>query len=82
VWGLIKLTDQQFYNDYVAFWGRRGKKLQTKIHKNIDHWEADRLSDKKMSGGYKTIDINHLDSIYPEFEQDLEATAVWAMLKA
>jgi len=82
VWGLIKLSDNQFYNDYAAFWGRRGKKLQTKIHKNIDHWTADKLSDKKIDGGYKPIDPSRLDLIYPEFEQDLEVTAVWALLKA
>lgn len=82
VWGLIRLTNNQFYNNYVAFWGRRGKKLQTKIHTNIDHWDADRLCDKKESGGYKVCNPAGLNEVYPEFENDLQATTVWAMLSS
>ena len=85
VWGLIRLSgtdDHLLYgyrtNDYVAFWGRRGKKLQTKIHKGVDTYGAHKLCDKKMANGYNTVDT--LDEVYPEFEQDLEKTAVWAML--
>jgi len=85
VWGLIRLDGSEDHlqygyrvNDYVAFWGRRGKKLQTKIHRGIDSYDARKLCDKKESGGYQTIST--LDQVYPEFEQDLEKTAVWAML--
>jgi hypothetical protein len=81
IWGLIKLNDDKIYCDYVSFWGRRGKKLQTKIYKNIPEYHAHKLSDKKMDNGYKTINPTRLDEVYPEFEQDLETTAVWAMLK-
>jgi len=87
VWGLIRLTGEddnlQFgfrTNNYVAFWGRRGKKLQTKIHESIDRYDADRLCDKKKDRGYNTINPNRLDEVYPEFENDLQATAVWALL--
>ncbi len=87
VWGLIRLTgsdDNLLYgrrvNDYVAFWGRRGKKLQTKLHRGIDRYDADKLCDKKQDNGYNTIVT--LEEVYPEFESDLEQTAVWAMLKA
>ena len=87
VWGLIRLDgaddDLQYgfrRNNYVAFWGRRGKKLQTKIHHDIDSYDADKLCDKKESGGYKTIDLNHLEKVYPEFEEDLQKTTVWALL--
>ena len=86
VWGLIRLSgddDNLQYgykkNNYVAFWGRRGKKLQTKIHHDIDRYDADKLCDKKTDGGYRPIST--LKDVYPEFEQDLEKTAVWAMLK-
>ena len=86
VWGLIRLSgddDGLKYgyrvNDYVAFWGRRGKKLQTKIHKDVDTYSAHKLCDKKIDKGYATIET--LDAVYPEFEQDLEQTAVWALLK-
>lgn len=86
VWGLIRLTNgihefgYQSSEDYVAFWGRRGKKLQTKIHKGLSNWDANKLSTKKENGGYTAINPNRLDEVYPEFEQDLEKTAVWALL--
>lgn len=81
VWGLIRLTNNPVFNDYVAFWGRRGKKLQTKIHSNIDSWDASKLCDKKESHGYATINPSRLDEVYPEFEQDLNKTAFWATLR-
>ena len=87
VWGIIRLTgnDDDFNfgyrtNDYVAFWGRRGKKLQTKIHHDVSRWDIDRLCDKKESGGYKVIDLTKLSDVYPEFEEDLQKTTVWALL--
>ena len=46
------------------------------------HTVADKLCDKKIDNGYKTINVARLDEVYPAFEQDLEATAVWALLKA
>ena len=90
VWGIICLNGDNHeaanyphrcYN-YVTFWGRRGKKLQTKIYNNFMFYDADKLCDKKIDNGYKTINVARLDEVYPEFEQDLEATAVWALLKA
>lgn len=81
VWGLIRLTDHNRYNDYVAFWGRRGRALQTKIHSDIDAWDADKLCNKKEDKGYNTINTARLDEVYPEFEEDLQKTAIWAMLK-
>lgn len=81
VWGLIRLTNRSYENDYVAFWGRRGKKLQTKIHSNLISWEATKLCDKKENNGYTTINPARLNEVYPEFEQDLEKTAFWATLR-
>lgn len=85
VWGLIRLTDNDIHrmftlNDYVAFWGRRGKKLQTKIHQGISAYDADKLCDKKAAGGYHVINPNFLDQVYPGFEEDLQKTTVWALL--
>lgn len=84
VWGMIRLNgpSESYISecDYVVFWGRRGKKLQTKIHKNLHSWDADRLSDKKESGGYRVIDPNRLEDVYPGFEEDLQKTTVWALL--
>lgn len=89
VWGLIRLPgsdDNLQYgyrtNNYVAFWGRRGKKLQTKIYHSIDSYTAHKLCDKKEAGGYNTINPNRLHEVYLDFEKDLEQTAVWAMLSA
>jgi hypothetical protein len=83
VWGMIQLpvSEQYGYPDYIAFWGRRGKKLQTKLHRSIPNWEVSKLCDKKEDRGYNTIDVNRLEEVYPEFESDLESTAIWAMLK-
>jgi hypothetical protein len=36
---------------------------------------------KKQEKGYKSVDISELNEVYPEFEKDLEKTAVWASLK-
>ena len=87
VWGMIRLTDNGRYpedasQDYVAFWGRRGKRLQTKIHHSIWSYDADKLCDKKLDNGYRSIDVNRLEDVYPEFEQDLEKTAMWSMLRS
>lgn len=81
IWGMIMLpvSVPRGYNDYLTFWGRRGKKLQTKMYRSITVTEANRLCYKKEDRGYRTIE--RLDSVYPEFEQDLEQTAVWALLK-
>ena len=88
VWGVIDLgesepSDEQGFGGwarkYVTFWGRRGKKLQTKI--SVEHYNiVENLIDKKRAKGYTRVDRNHLDTVYPEFQDDLEKTAVWALL--
>lgn len=81
VWGLIDLTpDVHYAGTYIAFWGRRGKKLQTKVHHKITRYEAERLCEAKTRKGYQRV--QSLKNVYPEFEQDLEQTAVWGMLQA
>lgn len=76
VWGIIRLQD----NNCVTFWGRRGAKLQTKVVR-ASWYDAETLFSKKLNKGYKEIKEWELDEVYPEFRQDLEKTAVWAMLK-
>ncbi len=75
VWGVIKLQD----NQCLTFWGRRGAKLQTKIV--YDNWDLDTLIRRKRNNGYDEIYETELEDVYPEFEQDLEKTAIWATLK-
>jgi predicted DNA-binding WGR domain protein len=80
VWGIIKLSGDRWEGNYVSFWGRRGKKLQTKLHTDETTWSMERLAEKKETKGYKRIDRRSLDSVYPEFQSDLEQTAFWASL--
>ena len=86
VWGIIRLQDNIPWDtpyhatfDYVTFWGRRGKKLQTKCWAGRPN-DVGEMAYKKLDKGYKEVDKTQLDIVYPEFEQDLEKTAVWAML--
>lgn len=83
VWGVIELyhNNHTGYNKYATFWGRRGKKLQTKISEEYQ-WDIDKLISKKTTKGYIKIDQSKLDQVYPEFERDLSKTAVWAILKS
>lgn len=97
VWGIIQLTDkvepgahswEQNWteNDYVVVWGRRGKALQTKVHKNSTKYAMGQLADKKQYKSkpeecYKEVDKTKLDEVYPEFEKDLRDTAFWSSFK-
>jgi len=90
VWGIILLrndamdfgTGNYGYvdNTYLSFWGRRGAKLQTKVFKDSARG-ASQMFNKKTSSGYKEVDKDMLDEVYPDFQQDLEKTAFWATLK-
>jgi predicted DNA-binding WGR domain protein len=84
VWGVIYLekpTNLYGWSDAkcVSFWGRRGKKLQTKMV--VDNWELEKLVNSKERKGYHRVETKKLDEVYPEFEQDLSKTAFWAMFK-
>jgi hypothetical protein len=89
VWGVIYLEDAAssyepgFGNlasrKVLTFWGRRGKKLQTKLAQ--DNWDLVKLIDSKRRKEYTEIRKDRLDEVYPEFQADLEKTAMWALLK-
>jgi predicted DNA-binding WGR domain protein len=85
IWGVIELIQPtSSYRDdgkFVTFWGRRGKKLQTKL---VDgsNWDVHKLFLKKLDKGYQEVDVDGLNKVYPEFQEDLEKTAMWAMLSA
>ena len=80
VWGAIYMEDRTNIRPKVLiFWGRRGKKLQTKIDQ--EGWALDKLIREKSEKGYKQIDNRHLKTVYPEFQNDLEKTTMWALLK-
>jgi hypothetical protein len=84
VWGAICLQEPtaSYRGDgkYVTFWGRRGAKLQTKIVEG-SLWDVHQPFLKKLNKGYKEVDKNQLDEVYPEFQKDLEKTAFWATFK-
>lgn len=77
VWGVINL-DSDYYGHVLTFWGRRGAKLQTK--KAYNDYTLTKLIRSKEHKGYKEIQKFELDEVYPEFESDLEKTAMWATL--
>lgn len=75
VWVCIPLGDR-----FLAAYGRRGKKLQTKIY-TYSQWDMTKLITQKLNRrGYIHVDETKLSEVYPEFESDLEATAMWATL--
>ena len=81
VWGAVYVDEGRLANRKVmTFWGRRGKKLQTKM--TTDSWELHKLIDSKENKGYASINENRLSEVYPEFQLDLEKTLMWSILMA
>jgi predicted DNA-binding WGR domain protein len=86
VWGVIVL--ERDINKYVydpdhkvcVFWGRRGKKLQTKVSVESQR-DINKLIGSKTKKGYDRVNLTELNVVYPEFEKDLHQTAFWATLK-
>ena len=86
VWGVIVL--ERDINKYVynpdhkicVFWGRRGKKLQTKVSTESQR-NINKLINSKSKKGYSAINTENLNKVYPEFETDLHQTAFWASLR-
>lgn len=81
VWGVITIREDIYNGTFLIFWGRRGKKLQTKILEDSSWGMIDKI-DTKKARGYIELDTTRLNELYPEFESDLSKTAMWAMLKA
>ena len=82
VWGYIELNAKSgSHGNYVTFWGRRGKKLQTKIYRDTYYWDLIKLSEAKTRKGYVAVDEAKLNEVYPEFEKDLEKMGFWAQFK-
>lgn len=79
VWVMIHLEGT---GKSVSLWGRRSKKLHYKIYENLRWFEIDRLVNSKINKGYEKIDYDLLHNVYPEFEQDLQKSYIWAVLSA
>ena len=83
VWGVIPLTTKDITQEikYAVFWGRRGKTLQSKVFEGYT-WDIQEKIQNKKDRGYLEVDLKKLNDLYPEFEEDLSKTAMWAILKA
>lgn len=78
VWGVIALEGDKWNGNCITFWGRRGKKLSTLASRN--DYELEKLVTTKRRKGYDKVNQDKLDDVYPEFKDDLEKTAMWAIL--
>ena len=81
VWACIQLNGDRWHGKFLTVWGRRGKKLQSKIVES-NTYEMGKLIGSKVAKGYCGIPEDKLNEVYPEFQQDLEKTAAWSMLMA
>lgn len=90
IWGavLIKTTSTRpgFWSEtpevigvWMIFWGRRGRALQTEPMTSRDMHHAH--FQKKLDKGYQRVARNKLKQVYPEFQDDLEKTTMWAQLR-
>lgn len=83
VWGVIQLTEPDRFFPYesncLVFWGRRGKRLQTKVSR-ISEADAQHLINSKRNRGYEAVRRDQLKTVYPEFQADLEKTTTWGLL--
>lgn len=80
VWGLGLYRSGKYSwlpGTYVAFWGRRGKKLQQKSTEMTES-DALKLICSKIKKGYVQVDKEHLDDVYETFGRDVFKVALKA----
>ncbi len=91
IWGAIELVtpkDRWATGKYLTFWGRRGKRCQTKIVASaaptpLGYYQSEiskKIDEKKYKKGYETVDRTRLYNVYPDFEKDLQTTAFWSVM--
>lgn len=66
VWGLVDLGR----DEYMAFWGRRGKNFQTN-KKTMDEQARRKLVHSKVMKGYRRIPSDEWDTVYDHFGRDI-----------
>jgi predicted DNA-binding WGR domain protein len=79
VWVCIQLSGDR-HGKFLTVWGRRGKKLQSKIVESTTY-EMGKLARSKDAKGYVEIPKDKLNEVYTDFQQDLEKTTAWELLK-
>lgn len=82
VWMIVQISGDRHSGRFVTVWGRRGKRLQAKIQEYMTERDRDNLISSKEDKGYRHIKDQDLESVYPEFKNDLEKTTVWALLSS
>lgn len=70
---------------YLIFWGKRGTKYQTRFLDScpVENYYYSSLAKKieeKKTKGYKKIEKDKLEEIYPDFEKDLLDLTFWTMM--
>lgn len=80
VWACIQLSGDRWRGKYLSVWGRRGKTLQSK-QLDATSYEIDKLIRSKERK-YAEIPQDKLHEVYPDFQQDLEKTTAWTLLKS
>ena len=81
VWAIIELPNGK----HATVWGRRGKALQHKIFDcNLHYVNLVSINQKirKKRSEYKEISFDDVDSVYPDFRNDLSMMAFLATLSA
>ena len=81
VWACIQLNGDRWHGKFLTVWSRRGKRLQSKIVET-NTYEMGKLIGSKVAKGYRGIQEDKLNEVYPEFQQDLERTVAWGVLRA
>ena len=69
------------YNDFISNIKNLIEYLNFSNIKNVSNIK-NYTFEKKLEKGYVRVNKSRLDQVYPEFETDLQKTAVWAMLGA
>ena len=82
IWGVLEFeSESRFTITCVIFWGRRGKKIQSKIKRDMDRYSIEKTYREKLSKGYEDVDRNKLDEVYPNFEEDLDVLSFISALR-
>lgn len=66
VWGLLDKGN----DEYMTFWARRGKKMQTNT-KTMTTAECHNLVRQKLMKGYREVPKDEMDNVYDHFGRDL-----------
>ena len=73
IWAAVEIDGK-----YFAVWGRRGKALTFKRHSWFSTLLKVKLSKSKK--GYNEVTTDNIDSIFPDFELEVQKQLMFAMM--